>query len=195
VTDRLFGPEGAYAIDLAARLNHTPSHIVHVERGGTLPRRPMNLDVSVLSPADVVDRGAWRVRMDVVEHAQPYLDSLAYRFEWGGGSIVFSGDTRPCPSLVELAAGADTLVMFCWDEQERIARLGLDAWHTGTESAGRLAAEAGVKRLVLTHINDRLGTEHPEVAIDQARRTFEGEVMVAAEGMRIPLDGLAGPGS
>lgn len=188
VTDRLFGDEGAFAFDLAARMNQPPSQIVHVERGGTLPRQPLNLDVTVVEPGRVVEGPAWRATMNVVEHAQPYLDSLAYRFDWGSGSVVFSGDTRPCSTLTDLARGADTLVMFCWDEQAKIERLGLDAWHTGTESAGRLAAEAGVRRLVLTHINDQLGTEHPEVAIEQAQRHFGGEVAVAMEGLRIGLD-------
>lgn len=188
VTDRLFGTEGAFAFDLAARTNQPGSHILHVQRGGSLPRRPLTLNVSVLDPASVVERSNWIARMAVVEHAQPYLDSLAYRFEWDRGSIVFSGDTRPCQSLVELARGADTLVMFCWDEQEKIVSLGLDAWHTGTETAGRMAAEAGVRRLILTHINDRLGTSHPGVAIAQAARHFDGEVLVASEGTRLDLD-------
>jgi ribonuclease Z len=187
VTERLFGPDGAFAFDLAARLNQPPSQIVHVQRGGTLPRRPMSLDVKVLDPHSTVETRGWGVRMDVVEHAQPYLESLAYRFEWPSGSIVFSGDTRPCRSLVDLAAGADTLVMFCWDEQSKLESLGLDRWHTGTESAGRLAAEAGVRRLILTHINDRLGTVHPEVAIEQARMHFSGEVIVASELMTVGL--------
>lgn len=188
VTDRLFGESGAFAFDLSARMNQPPSHIVHVERGGSLPRRPLTLDVSVCDPASEVKAAGWTARMNVVEHAQPYLESLAYRFDWPAGSIVFSGDTRPCQSLVDLATGADTLVMMCWDEQAKIERLGLDGWHTGTESAGRLAAQAGVRRLILTHINDELATVHPEVAIEQAGRHFDGEVLVASEGLRLALD-------
>lgn len=188
VTERLFGEDGAFAFDIAARMNQPPSQLVHVQRGGSLPRQRLALDVTFLDPESVVEDTNWTARMDVVEHAQPYLDSLAYRFDWPGGSIVFSGDTRPCQSLVELATGADTLVMFCWDEQEKIEALGLDAWHTGTMTAGEMAARAGVRRLILTHINDKLGTEHPDVAISQAQTAFDGEVLVVKEGMRLGLD-------
>src|SRR5204862_1692304 len=127
-----------------------PSHIAHVERGGALPRKPPRFDVTVLEPGGQVDGGSWSVRMDRVEHAQPFLDSLAYRIETSAGSIVLSGDTRPCQSLIDLAKGADTLVMMCWDEQPRIVASGLDRYLTGTGSAGELAAAAGVRRLVLT---------------------------------------------
>lgn len=187
VTDRLFGPDGAFAFDIAARVNQPPSQIVHVERGGSLPRRSLAIDAQVVAPHERVSGQTWEAQMDVVEHAQPYLDSLAYRFEWPTGSVVFSGDTRPCQSLIDLARGADTLVMFCWDEQGNIEKLGLDAWHTGTVSAGQVAAAAGVRRLVLTHINDRLGTDHPDRAIKQAHDRFDGEVIVANEGIRIDL--------
>lgn len=190
VTERLFGEKGAFAFDIAARMNQPPSQMVHVQRGGSLPRRPPAFDLTLLDPESVVETSDWVARMDVVEHAQPYLDSLAYRFDWPTGSIVFSGDTRPCQSLVDLATGADTLVVFCWDEQSKIAEQGLDAWHTGTMTAGEMAAKAGVKRLILTHINDTLGTEHPDVAISQANSVFDGEVLVVQEGMRLGLDGL-----
>ena len=46
-----------------------------------------------------------------VRHAQPYLTCLGFRFETDDGVIVFSGDTRPCDEVIELARGADLLVM------------------------------------------------------------------------------------
>jgi ribonuclease BN (tRNA processing enzyme) len=187
VTERLFGDDGAFAFDIAARMGNPPSHIAHVERGGTLPRKPPRFDVAVLAPDDAVDAENWSVRTARVEHAQPFLDSLAYRIETPAGSIVLSGDTRPCQSLIDLATGADTLVMMCWDEQPRIVASGLDRYLTGTGSAGELAAAAGVRRLVLTHINPRLARDRREHALEQAGEAFKGEILVADELVRLPI--------
>ena len=40
------------------------------------------------------------------EHAQPYLDSLAYRLDTPEGSIVFTGDTQPCAHVRRSLTGA-----------------------------------------------------------------------------------------
>ena len=45
----------------------------------------------------------WQVTADIAEHAQPWLDCLAYRLDSPDGSVVFTGDTRPCESVVNLA--------------------------------------------------------------------------------------------
>ena len=187
VTERLFGPDGAFAFDIAARVNHPPSHIAHVQRGGALPRRPPRFEVQVLEPQSELTGDAWTIRTARVEHAQPYLDSLAYRIDTSAGSIVLSGDTRPCQSLIDLASGADTLVMMCWDEQASIERLGLDRYLTGTVSAGEVAAAAGVRRLVLSHISPSLARDRRSAALAQAGQAFGGEVVVADELTRLAL--------
>jgi ribonuclease BN (tRNA processing enzyme) len=189
VTERLFGGSGAFAFDIAARMGNRPSHIAHIERGGTLPRKPPRFDVSVLAPGAVIAEHNWTVRMARVEHAQPFLDSLAYRIETDAGSIVLSGDTRPCQALIDLATDADTLVMMCWDEQPRIVASGLDRYLTGTRSAGELAAAAGVRRLVLTHINPALARDRREQALEQAGEAFKGQIVVADELVRLPIAG------
>ena len=187
VTDRLFGPEGAFAFDIAARVNHPPSHIAHVQRGGSLPRRPPRFDVQVLEPLAELNAAGWTIRTARAEHAQPYLNSIAYRIDTPAGSVVLSGDTRPCQSLIDLATGADTLVMMCWDEQESINRLGLDRYLTGTVTAGEVAAAAGVRRLILSHINPNLARDRRSAALGQAGEAFSGEVLVADELTRFSL--------
>ena len=71
-----------------------------------------------------------------------------------GRSIVITGDTQPCESTVEAAAGAQLLVhdaSFAADEAERAAETG----HSTAIGAARLAAEAGVGMLALVHISSR----------------------------------------
>jgi len=73
-----------------------------------------------------------------------------------GRRLVFSGDTRPCKGLFQASLGADVLVheaTFLDEEADRAAETG----HTTARQAGRLAREAGVRLLALTHIS----TRHP----------------------------------
>src|SRR5438132_7891689 len=92
----------------------------------------------------------------------PITQSYAYRFNAKDRSIVISGDTAYAPELAEFAKGADVLVhevMYLPALEKLIKdhaastrlREHLLAAHTSTENVGRIAAQAGVKTLVLTH--------------------------------------------
>lgn len=95
--------------------------------------------------------------------------SLSLRFEFPGKVVVVTGDTGPSEVVAELARDADVLVCEIIDPAAAMAALRvayplmpqplLDAvgvhfveQHLSAEAAGKLAAKAGVKRLVLTHI-------------------------------------------
>jgi ribonuclease BN (tRNA processing enzyme) len=102
-----------------------------------------------------------KVTAALVEHP-PVSPAFAYRFDCPDRSIVFSGDTRPSDRLIALARGADVLVhevMYLPALDKLIAaepnaarlREHLLASHTSTEQVGRVATEAGVKTLVLSH--------------------------------------------
>jgi len=90
-----------------------------------------------------------------------------------GRTLVFSGDTRPCKGLFQACVGADVLVheaTFLEEEAERAAETG----HTTALQAGRLAREAGVRLLALTHIS----TRHPAREIlAEARSEFPAAVL------------------
>ena len=90
-----------------------------------------------------------------------------------GRTLVFSGDTRPCKGLFQACVGADVLVheaTFLEEEAERAAETG----HTTALQAGRLAREAGVRLLALTHIS----TRHPgREILAEARSEFPAAVL------------------
>jgi ribonuclease BN (tRNA processing enzyme) len=133
--------------------------------------------------------------------------SFAYRFDMADRSIVFSGDTAYSAALVELAREADVLVCEAIDvgmyqqllrsaqaapgglEGESIARHVIET-HVTTEEAGRMAAEAGVRMLVLTHLlpggTPQRGGALPDASyIDAVRKHFSGEVVVGRDQMRL----------
>lgn len=132
-----------------------------------------------------------RVTAVLVEHP-PVFPAFAFRFETDDGSIVISGDTAPCANLVALAHGADILVHAVlddgagtpdedesWEARQRERHL-VEA-HTTVSAAGRVAAEAGARKLVLTHFipgEDELPDEH---WIRGAAGGFDGEVIVGRD--------------
>ena len=102
-----------------------------------------------------------------------------------GRRLVISGDTRPCASVVQAAKGADLLIhesTFSDEEQER----ALETRHSTAREAARVAREAGVRRLILTHLSSRHDTD-PSKLLAQAREEYKGQVEVAHDGLTVEL--------
>ncbi|MET9480434.1 ribonuclease Z [Streptomyces sp. NPDC006638] len=102
-----------------------------------------------------------------------------------GQRFAFVMDTRLCDGVHTLAEGCDLLVIESTflDEDETLAT---DHGHLTAGQAGRVARDAGVRHLVLTHFSQRYGD--PEAFERQARAAgFTGEVTVAADLVRVPL--------
>ena len=133
----------------------------------------------------------WEVTADIAEHAQPWLDSLAYRVETPDGSIVFTGDTKRCQSVTDLAKDADVMLVSCWDDQDRMDREedGLTGI-CGTVDAAQMAQDAGVKKLVLTHIGPGLARHGDmEKGIGDVKAVYDGELIFAEELMNFGMGG------
>ena len=101
-----------------------------------------------------------------------------------GRTVVYTGDTRPHPSVVQVSRGADLLIheaTFGEDERERAAETG----HATAREAALIAREAGVRRLVLTHISPRYSRDAPEL-LQEAQELFP-ETVVARDGLVIEV--------
>src|SRR5260221_8814534 len=127
----------------------------------------------------------------------PIVHAYAYRFDADDRSIVISGDTAYSRELIELAKGADVLVheaMHLAGLENLLKRVPnaatlrehLMASHTVTEDVGRVAADAGVKMLVLSHL---VPGDDASLSDDQwlegVRKHYDGKVIVGQDLLEI----------
>jgi ribonuclease BN (tRNA processing enzyme) len=113
-------------------------------------------------------------------HVKHLDNSIAYRIESKEGkTLVYSGDTDYCKSMVELAKEVDVLLLEC-SYPKHIKVEG----HLNATLAGKIARESNCKKLVLTHFYpicddyDILG---------QCREEFSGDIILAEDLMSIEI--------
>jgi len=130
--------------------------------------------------------------------------SYSYRFETPTRIVVFTGDTGPSDAVTNLASGADVLVtevglpddvinLFkrngIWQsktpsEQEGFIR-HMEEEHVTPEAVGKMAAKAGVKTVVLTHLGPTVDPQDDyQRYLDSARKFFSGPIVLAKDLMR-----------
>ena len=166
-----------------------------VDEGRTDPRKLVTTH-EISKPGVVLTNTDVKVSMCVVRHP-PIKDAYAYRFDARDRSVVISGDTAYAPELAEFAKGADVLVhevMYLPGIEALLKRLPnakrlrehLMAAHTLPEDVGKIAAQARVKTLVLTHFvpGDDASITDEQWSAD-VRKHFKGQIIVGRDLMEI----------
>jgi ribonuclease BN (tRNA processing enzyme) len=128
---------------------------------------------------EAIDLGPFSVTTAPVDHNP---ESIALRFSADGASFVYSGDTGRSEGLIGLARGADLLLLECsFPDDMKVPG------HLTPSAAGRLAADAGVSHVVLTHL-------YPPVEDVDIRALvaayYSGTITVAEDLMVIPIGRL-----
>jgi ribonuclease BN (tRNA processing enzyme) len=135
-----------------------------------------------------------KVSAAVVQHP-PVKPALGYRFDFRDRSIAFSGDTTPLEAVAQMAKGADVLVheamylpALVTYLNEQIAKgrpvkfedymAHMNADHSPVEEVGRIAQEAGVKTLVLSHLTPAIDSISDDTWRAAAAQKFKGEIVV-----------------
>ncbi len=195
---RSFGPKGLEAMTRSFWELNKFDVETRIDDEGRPDPRPL------LIAKDINDDGVVLKTDDVTVTAfrtphPPITDNFAYKFETPDGVIVFSSDTAYNPKLAEFAKGADVLVHECL-YVPAVDRLVLKTKngvtlkkhlmdsHTSTADVGRIAAAAGVKTLVLSHL---VPGDDPDITDDDwtrdVRASFSGRIIVAKDLMELKL--------
>ena len=139
-----------------------------------VPGVPDNaFDLHELHDGERIGFGALELEAVATEHGIP---TFGLRASAGGVTLAYTADTGPCDGAGRLAERAD--VFLCEASWLR-APDGVPAIHLTAEQAGRCAAEAGARRLVLTHL--RPDDDHAGI-VAKAEDAFGGPVQLAVEG-------------
>ena len=189
ITEGILGENGLFCPRLEGT-GEPPAQPAGIRQPGRnlAPTRLRPLTPWDVGPGKVFTGPSWEVTAAPAEHVQPYLDSLAYRVDSAEGSVIFTGDTQPCDSVIELARDADVMLCMCWDDQAVMDANGEYTGQCGTTGAARMAQAAGVKKLVLVHIGPHLSAHGPmEQGIGDISRIYDGEVVFSEELMRLAL--------
>jgi ribonuclease BN (tRNA processing enzyme) len=126
-----------------------------------------------------IDLGTFSVTTAPANHNP---ESIGMRFEEGGASFVYSGDTDRSDDLVALARAADLLLLECsFPDDMKVAG------HLTPSEAGRFARDAGVRHVVLTHLYPPM--EDVDI-VSTVGACFSGKITVAEDLMVIPVGGL-----
>jgi len=126
--------------------------------------------------AETIHLEGWSLASALTLHTP---NSLAFRISSEGKSLVYSGDASNPNNLIELARGTDLLLCECSFPQR---------WktpdHLSSYQVGKLATEASVNRVVLTH---RYPQSIEEDVISEVKTYYDGEVLGAIDGWSIEI--------
>ena len=107
------------------------------------------------------------------------LECVGFRISQGPSTLVYAADTRPSPNVIEYARGADLLVHEAYGA-EADAQQAHAFGHCTAAEAGRIAREAGARRLVLTHFRASRFVDPAGLAAEAAT-VFGGPVEAARD--------------
>lgn len=208
----VYGPQGvdlvvqgfnlAYSLDKGYRIAHHGEKTMPPSGSGGVAR-PFSLPPDSDAPVVVLQQDGVTITAIPVNHT-PVFPAVAYRFDYGGRSLVISGDLAPSPSLVQAARGVDvlfheglqtTMVAELQKAAEAVGRApmakitaDIPSYHTTPEDAAREAAEAGVKQLVFYHTIPPLRSSLLNAAfLGDAARYFKGPITISTDGLLVSM--------
>jgi ribonuclease BN (tRNA processing enzyme) len=139
--------------------------------------RLRDFSIQLIEAYDKLDFSCFHIFTTKTIHSK---GSIAYRFEYNGKSIVFTGDADYDPGIIGLAQHADLLIADCSFPHSQKAK-----GHLSARECGLVAQKAEVKRLLLSHLYpaDTPDSER----IKEAREVFKGDIILAEDLMEINL--------
>lgn len=193
---RLFGPHGTR--EMMSHLEKAHQADIRIRLADErLSASGIAIDATDVSEGTAYDHQGVRVTVFDVDHGDVIKPALGYRVDYGGRSVVISGDTRFSTNLVKHAKGATLIVHEVGAaDAELLARSAplrtIVAHHTSPEEAGRVFAAASPRLAVFSHLvligDAQTPPPPPSELIRRTRTTYDGPLEVGNDLMAIELD-------
>jgi len=133
---------------------------------------------SEVAPGEGFEIGPFKIKTEPMAHLG--LPALGFRIHADGQVLAYTGDTGPTHHVEDLARDADALLAEAtWQDRDDLL-----PFHLSSRQAAIHAQEAGVGKLILTHIWPTLDRETSKA---QAAEAYGGPIEIAGEGMRFEL--------
>jgi ribonuclease BN (tRNA processing enzyme) len=145
---------------------------------GSIMKPPTTFPVTITEMHDHLALGTILVESTPTAHTET---SIAFRFIENNRSVVFTGDCDYDSSLIAFSQAADLLVIDCSFPNNMKT-----AGHLIPKECGLIAREAGVKKVLLTHIYPTDGPD--SLRADECRAVFTGEVLLAHDLMELDIE-------
>ncbi len=207
---RVFGPEGTK--DMVDGFLHALRRDIgfrQAHHGEKLHPDGIRVEVTEIPATPAAERFETVAGMTFesfeVDHF-PVVPALGFRFVFDGRTVVMSGDTSFCESLLHASQGADLLVCEAMnvamlsERADALRAMGrslqaslfedVPDYHIPTEEVAKLAQRAGVRKVALTHLIPQISNEGPAVTrfVTGMSDHYKGPIHVARDCERLPVE-------
>ena len=193
---RIYGPTGLSQITAGMEQTYAIDIGIRVKDEGLDPSAA-KFDVTEFGEDGVVfDSDGVVVRSFAVNHGDLIKPSFGYRVDYGGRSVVISGDTRYDENLIAAAKGVDLLVHEVVAIPEKLFEINpamkrVEAHHTTAEEVGTVFSKAKPRMGVLTHYVLTAGPGIPPITkqevVERVRSTYSGPLVAGNDLMTIEV--------
>ena len=165
----VFGPEGVDEVVEGINLSYSHDRVYRTEHHGEelLPPALGVLEHTTIQPGVIFDKGGLKITAYVAEHP-PIHPAVGYRFDYGGRSVVISGDSNVTDETAAIVDGADLLLHdalalpIVTTLRDALAAAGLSSqskivhdvidYHASTDSLIKLGEESNVNMIAFYHL-------------------------------------------
>ena len=168
------GPQGTS--NMAKHLVQAFAFDIHTRESAPDPLsgKGVEIDAKEIEQGETYNEGSARVSAFLVDHGT-VKPAFGYRIDSAGHSVVISGDTKFCQSVVDFAKGADCLIHAAWSAGSQNTTPPSKRSIASAEDAGRVFAIVKPKLGVVYHYKDEDGLE------DAVRKEYNGPFVVAKD--------------
>jgi ribonuclease Z len=186
----IIGPPGTAAVVEATLAALAPDISYRIAHHADITEPPA-VEVHEYTEGPVWEVSGVQIRVAPTDH-RPVEPTIAFRIEYAAASVVVAGDSVPCASLDELAAGAGALVhtVIRKDLVEQVPQQRLKDildYHSSVEEAAATATRAGVGTLILTHYVPPLAPGQEEEWRARAASAFDRQIELGDDLHRVEV--------